>query len=172
MPLVIQSIGWSNTPALRVITKNAQGNWDAQPTLAGWVVDAEPPFTIATQPSGVYNTQEPVTLTSSETATIYYTTDGTTPSEASSVYTTPFMVPAGGVVRFRGVDQIGNDEGERLYGGPAVQQVQLQLTMMSATTASFSASASGEADGPGTGSSSQRLRATPRRCSSTATRMP
>ena len=143
MPLVIQSIGWSNTPTLRVVTKDAQGNWDAQPTLAAWVVDAEPPFTIATQPSGVYNTQEPVTLTSSETATIYYTTDGATPSEASSIYTTPFIVPSGGVVKFLGVDQIGNRERERRYGGPAVQQVQLQLTAMSPTSATLSASASG-----------------------------
>ena len=65
-----------------------RGKWDAQPTVASWVVDAERPFTVATQPSGAYNSQEPVTLTTSEPATIYYTTDGSTPSEASLTYTT------------------------------------------------------------------------------------
>jgi concanavalin A-like lectin/glucanase superfamily protein/chitobiase/beta-hexosaminidase-like protein/putative Ig domain-containing protein len=143
MPLVIQSIGWSNTPMLRVITKDAQGNWDTQPTVAAWAVDAEAPFTMATQPSGVYNSQEAVTLSTSEPATIYYTTDGSTPSEASSIYTAPIMIPGGGALRFFGVDPVGNRERERLYGGSTVQQVQLRVTSMNAATVIFSASASG-----------------------------
>ncbi len=152
IPLVIQSIGWSSTPTLRVITKDAQGNWDALPTLAAWVVDAEPPFTMATQPSGVYSPGEPITLKSSEPAAIYYTMDGSTPSESSPTYTTPILMPSGGMVKFFGVDQIGNRELERLYGAVPVQQLQLQLASLTATTATFAAIASG-----GTGSYEYRF---------------
>ncbi len=142
LPLVIQSIGWSNHPTLRVLTKDAAGNWDTQPTVASWVVDAERPFTVATQPSGAYNSQEPVTLTTSEPATIYYTTDGSTPSEGSFTYTAPIALSANGVVKFFAVDLLGNRETLRTYA-PSVQQVQLQLVGATTGTAVFAGTASG-----------------------------
>jgi hypothetical protein len=142
MPLVIQSIGWSNNPRLSVITKDGSGHWDSQPTVSAWSVDVESPFTMATQPSGVYNSDEPVTLTASEAATIYYTTDGSTPTEASSVYWAPITIAAGGTVKFFGVDSVGNRERVRAYG-PSVEQVQLQMSSLNAATVTFSARASG-----------------------------
>ncbi len=142
LPLVIQSIGWSNRPTLRVLTKDAAGNWDAQPTVASWVVDAERPFTVARQPSGAYNSQEPVTLTTSEPATIYYTTDGSTPSEASLTYTAPIALSTGAIVKFFAVDQLGNKENMRTYA-PPVQQAQVQLMGANSQTAVFAGAASG-----------------------------
>ena len=142
LPLVIQSIGWSNNPTLRVLTKDAAGNWDTQPTVASWVVDAERPFTVATQPSGTYNWQEPVTLTTSEPATIYYTTDGSTPSEASLTYAAPIALSPGAIVKFFAVDQLGNKENLRTYA-PPVQQVQLQLVGATSGAAVFAGTASG-----------------------------
>src|SRR5207248_2054712 len=127
---------------LSVITKDAAGNWDTQPAVAAWSVDAEAPLTTATQPSGVYNSQEQVTLTTSEAATIYYTTDGSTPTEASTVYSAPFAIASGAFVRFFAVDRIGNKERVKVYG-PSVQQVRLQLASMTGTTAIFTATAVG-----------------------------
>ncbi len=142
MPLIIQSVGWSNQPRLIVSTRDASGNWDAQPAVASWIVDCDPPFTMPAQPSGAFNSEEPVTLTTTEAATIHYTTDGTTPTEASPVYIAPFTIPLGGVLKFFGVDAIGNTERVRIYG-PEVRQVRLQLSSMTGTTATFSTTASG-----------------------------
>ena len=44
--------------------------------VAQWSVDADPPFTTASQPSRFFNVVEPITLSSSEPATIHYTIDG------------------------------------------------------------------------------------------------
>ena len=44
--------------------------------------------------SGLYNSTQLVTLTMSETGTIYYTTDGTDPTISSNVYTEPINIPA------------------------------------------------------------------------------
>jgi hypothetical protein len=140
MPLVIQSIGWSNDPTLDVITKDAQGNWDAQPTRVTWHVDAESPFTTATRSSGPL--EDWVTLTSSEDATIHYTTDGSTPTLASPSYSAPLNTVPGGIVRFFGVDTVGNEEQVR-YSGPSVASVQLQISARSTAALTLSATASG-----------------------------
>src|SRR5439155_8794366 len=88
------------------------------------------------------NSQEQVTLTTSEAATIYYTTDGSTPTEASTAYSAPFSIASGAFVKFFAVDRIGNKERVKVYG-PPVQQVQLQLASMTGTTAIFTANAVG-----------------------------
>ncbi|MGD0630710.1 MAG: chitobiase/beta-hexosaminidase C-terminal domain-containing protein [Terracidiphilus sp.] len=51
-------------------------------------------------PSGTYNTIQSVTITDATNgATIYYTTDGSTPSSSSTKYTGAFMVSVSGIVR-------------------------------------------------------------------------
>jgi hypothetical protein len=142
MPLVVQSVGWSNNPRLSVITRDGSGNWDSQPTVEAWGVDVEAPFTVATQPSGAYNANEPVTLTAIGAAAVYYTRDGSTPTEASSVYGEPVAIAAGDTVKFFGVDSVGNVERVRAYG-PAVGQAWLQMSSPAAATVTFSARASG-----------------------------
>lgn len=48
---------------------------------------------VSSSPTGIYETPQSVTLNSATTgATIYYTTDGTTPTTASSVYSTPLSI--------------------------------------------------------------------------------
>ena len=145
MPLFVHSIGWSNNPKLSLVTKNGTGNWDSLPVTTNWTVDFVPPVTKASQPAGYYNLDQVVTLATNEPATIYYTTDGSTPTEASSVYTPLTAIP-GGVVKFFAIDPTGNREEVRAYG-PAVHLVELQITGTTSTTTTFSASASG-----GTGS--------------------
>ena len=125
-----------------MITKDAAGNWDGQPTVAQWSVDADPPFTTASQPSRFFNVVEPITLSSSEPATIHYTIDGTEPTDGSPVYAGPIQVGVGQVVKFFGSRSIGNRERVRVYG-PMVQQVQLVLTGMTGATATFVACRNG-----------------------------
>src|SRR5262245_38920939 len=140
--LMIHSIGWSGTPRLSVLTRNAAGIWDAQPTEASWVVDGTAPIVTASQPSGHYNLSEPVSLPASEPAAIYYTIDGATPTEASAAYTAPIAMPAGGVVKFFAIDSAGNRGRVRGYG-PAAAQATLEIASAGATSVVFSATASG-----------------------------
>jgi hypothetical protein len=51
-----------------------------------------------------------VTLTVNETATIYYTTDGSTPSSSSPQYTSPLSLAAGTKLAFFAIDLAGNSE--------------------------------------------------------------
>jgi hypothetical protein len=83
-----------------------------------------------------------VTLATNELATIYYTTDGSTPTEASSVYTSPIAIPTAGSVKFFAIDRAGNREVIRAYG-PSVGQVGLQISSVNSATVNFVASASG-----------------------------
>lgn len=75
---------------------------------------AGPPTTTATPLAGVYRTGPVVTLTANEPATIYYTTDGSTPTTDSASSESPVTIDegleAGGTVRFFAVDQDGLEE--------------------------------------------------------------
>ncbi len=63
-----------------------------------------------------YNTN--ITITdSSPGATIYYTTDGSTPTNASAVYTVPFQLTTGTVVKAIGIAN-GNNNSAVAVGGP------------------------------------------------------
>lgn len=61
---------------------------------------AATPVTTASPAGGTYNTAQSVTLTSDIAATTYYTTDGTTPTEASSVYSTPINISTNTTLKF------------------------------------------------------------------------
>lgn len=79
--------------------------------------DVSPPSTLADPDGGAYPTPQDVTLTSSETATIYYTTDGTTPAVGGTT-TQSGPSPISGItmgltsstLRFFGLDLAGNAE--------------------------------------------------------------
>jgi hypothetical protein len=61
------------------------------------------PSAFASPPGGLYNAPQTVTLTASEPAAIYYTTDGSQPTPASPRYTVPLAVYADTVLRFLAV---------------------------------------------------------------------
>lgn len=73
-------------------------------------VDTEPPITTADLPAGTYLGGQEVCLTSNEPATIYYTTDGSTPSENAPIYVQPIPLAGDATIRFFGVDTAGNVE--------------------------------------------------------------
>jgi FtsP/CotA-like multicopper oxidase with cupredoxin domain/ketosteroid isomerase-like protein len=81
------------------------------PVTASIILDTVAPTTTAGPIPGVYAAAPVyVTLTSSETATIFYTADGSTPTSASPVYTGPMLVNTSTTIKYFGVDAAGNAE--------------------------------------------------------------
>ena len=70
--------------------------------------DATPPTTTASPAGGTYTSAQSVTLTANETATIYYTTDGSTPTTSSAVYMTPIIVSSSKTIKYFAVDSSNN----------------------------------------------------------------
>src|SRR5262249_51441162 len=75
--------------------------------------DTTAPTTSASPEPGVSRTPPQVTLTSNEPATVYYTTDGSEPSDASPHGDSPLAVTglvAGTPLEFYAIDAAGNQE--------------------------------------------------------------
>lgn len=70
--------------------------------------DTTAPTVTATPAGGTYDAPVSVTLTADESATIYYTTDGSEPTTASDTYQAPISVSTGTTIRFFAVDEAGN----------------------------------------------------------------
>jgi hypothetical protein len=91
--------------------KDNAGNWSTayNDTI---ILDTLAPTTTATPGEGTYNSAQSVTLSSNETATIYYTTNGTTPTTASSVYSSPISLATNATttVKYFAKDTAGNSE--------------------------------------------------------------
>lgn len=86
----------------------------AVPRVGSCIIDAYstccigptiPAAPVIDPPSGFYLPPITVTITGPIGSTIYYTTDGSTPTIASTVYSGPFILPPGNIVR--AVDRIG-----------------------------------------------------------------
>lgn len=96
---------------------NSAGTVDPDAMPAGpdaAATDTTAPTTTASPPGGVgFDVPQAVTLTADEAATIYYTTDGTTPTTASPSGASPLEVTgitAGQPLQFFAVDAAGNTE--------------------------------------------------------------
>jgi len=74
------------------------------------IADTTPPITTVNPSGGTYTSTQSITLTPDEPATIYYTTDGTTPDTTAVVYTGPFLIAIDTTLKFFGVDTAGNQE--------------------------------------------------------------
>jgi len=68
------------------------------------------PVTTARPSGGTYSTTQMVTLTANEPATIYYTTNGSTPTQSSSVYSSPISISTTTTLKFFAKDTDGNVE--------------------------------------------------------------
>jgi len=82
--------------------------------------DKTAPTVSASPPTGTFATTVDVTLTAMDAKDpdpdIYYTTDLTEPTAASTLYSAPFTVSATTVVKFMAVDKNGNESGTNLVG--------------------------------------------------------
>lgn len=70
--------------------------------------DTVPPSLTIT-PEGTFTTDQTVTMSTEETATIYYTLDGTLPTTSSPVYSTPFTLTATTTIKAFAKDTSGNE---------------------------------------------------------------
>ena len=72
------------------------------------IIDRTPPTVTPSPPGGTYTETQSVTLSASEAADIYYTTDGTNPTTDSLPYTSPLEITETTTLRFMAVDAAGN----------------------------------------------------------------
>jgi hypothetical protein len=81
------------------------------PVISTITLDTIAPVTTASPITGIYaNAPVSVTLTANEAASIYYTTDGSTPSTASTRHNGPISVAATTTIKYFSVDLAGNVE--------------------------------------------------------------
>ena len=101
------------------------------PVSASIKLDTTPPVTSASPVPGDY-TVGPVmvTLSSSETSTIYYTTNGSTPDTGSTVYTGPIAVPVLNTIKYFSVDAAGNMEAAVKSGTWSVHVTDLSASIV------------------------------------------
>jgi hypothetical protein len=65
------------------------------------------PIVVAIPSSGSYNSPQNITLTADRNSTIYYTTNGSTPTTASTIYTDPIIVTSSITLKYFAVDNFG-----------------------------------------------------------------
>ena len=74
------------------------------------VIDTTTPITTASLPSGTYTSSQSVSLSTNEPAVIHYTTNGSTPTTSSTVYSSSIPVATSTTLKFFAVDTAGNME--------------------------------------------------------------
>ncbi len=88
------------------------GNWSTAVDTA-ITLDTVAPVTTASPAAGFIGKREPISLISSEAATIYYTIDGSAPHTGSTVYSGAILLAADATVKFSARDLAGNQEAVR-----------------------------------------------------------
>ena len=113
---------WAQVTGLKPCTSNSR-IWPAWSTRYSdsILLDTTPPTTTASPPGAVYNTGQIVTLTCSDGSgsgcdKIYYTTDGSTPTTSSLVYSAPINISVTTALKFFAKDHAGNSEAVETQG--------------------------------------------------------
>ena len=101
------SVVISTSTTLRYIAVDLAGNWSTNYTQK-YIIDKTAPTARASPIGGLYNVTKSITLTMSEPGTIYYTTNGATPTTASKIYTGPISITSTTTLKFLAVDKAGN----------------------------------------------------------------
>lgn len=103
-PITISNEG---STILKFIAVDASGNISDVIT-ENYTIDIIKPTATANVNSGLYNTNKIVKLTMSENGTIYYTTNGATPTTSSKQYTGPIVLTSTTNLKFIAVNSANN----------------------------------------------------------------
>ncbi|MFA6296820.1 MAG: chitobiase/beta-hexosaminidase C-terminal domain-containing protein [Patescibacteria group bacterium] len=91
------------------VHENVAGYTEIAQTIVD-VLDSDIPVTTASPVGDTYNSAQSITLTPNKTATTYYTTDGSDPTEASPTYSSPIDILTNTTLKFFSENAIGNLE--------------------------------------------------------------
>jgi uncharacterized repeat protein (TIGR03803 family) len=95
----------SMTTTLRAIGVDGAG---LGPVTSGTYTILPPSAPVFSPTAGIYSTAQSVSITSANAASIYYTTDGSTPTTASTLYTGAISISTTTTLRAIGVDAAGS----------------------------------------------------------------
>jgi hypothetical protein len=105
-----QPINISNTATLKFMAIDTAGNQSTISTESYIleIIDITLPTVSANPKGGTYTSEQSISLTASELATIYYTLDGTDPTTTSSIYSEPITISSSKTLKFLAVDTAEN----------------------------------------------------------------
>lgn len=126
-------ISITGTATLKYFSVDASGNVEmVKSQLYTIADDRTAPETVASPVGGTYNGSITVTLTANETATIYYTVDGSIPTTQSTRYTGPFTITQTTILQFLSVDPSGNVENVKTENYHLTQNDQMTCLSLAA----------------------------------------
>jgi hypothetical protein len=105
----------NGTKTVYVEFQDTAGNWSSKFTDS-ILLDTTPPTTTASPAAGTYTGSVNVTLTCTDNSggsgcnKTYYTTDGSTPTTSSSIYSSPIDITTTTTLKFFSTDLAGNSE--------------------------------------------------------------
>ena len=112
-PVYSAPLTFTATTTLKYFSRDAAGNSEAVKTQTytkSSVADTTAPLTTASPAGGSFTSSVTVALTRNEAGTTYYTTNGTTPSTSSPVYSAPLTFTATTTLKYFSRDAAGNSE--------------------------------------------------------------
>ncbi|MGB9978612.1 chitobiase/beta-hexosaminidase C-terminal domain-containing protein [Methanobacterium sp.] len=97
----------NSTTTLKFYAVDKIGN-EADVSTETYIIDKIAPTASAKIKGGNYNVNQTVNLVMSEAGSIYYTTDGTTPTTSSKLYTDSIIISSTTTLKFIAIDKLGN----------------------------------------------------------------
>jgi hypothetical protein len=148
-PVYSSPIHISVATTLKFFSKDLAGNSETVKThnyiMGG---DTTPPTTTPSPPEGAYNAPLDVSLTCDDGSgsgcdKIYYTTDGSTPTTSSPVYSSPIIILVNTTLKFFAVDFVGNTEAVKTQNY-TIATVRIGGSAYTSLQAAYNAAANGD----------------------------